>query len=60
MRRKIRQLVAKGWLRKAGPDKLIITSLPARHFAEFDLETLEHFHTAAHAVLRLVENRSRS
>ena len=60
VRRKIRQLVAKGWVRKAGPDKLIITSLPARHFAEFDLETLEHFHAAAQEVLRLVENRSRS
>jgi hypothetical protein len=60
VRRKIRQLVAKGWLRKAGPDKLIITSLPARHFAEFDLETLEHFYAAAHSVLRLVEKRSRS
>jgi len=60
VRRKIRQLVAKGWLRKAGPDKLIVTSLPARHFAEFDLETLEHFYSAAHEILRLVEKRSQS
>ena len=60
VRRKIRQLVAKGWVRKAGPDKLIITSLPARHFAEFDLETLEYFHAAAQEVMRLVEKRSRS
>ena len=56
----LRQLVAKGWLRKAGPDKLIVTSLPGRHFAEFDLETLEHFYTAAREILRLVEKRSRS
>ena len=60
VRRKIRQLVARGWVRKAGPDKLVITSLPARHFAEFDLETLDGFCTAAQEVLRLVEKRSRS
>jgi len=60
VRRKIRQLVAKGWLRKAGPDKLIVTSLPGRHFAEFDLDTLEHFYTAAREILQLVEKRSRS
>jgi DNA-binding FadR family transcriptional regulator len=60
VRRKIRQLVAKGWLRKAGPDKLIVTSLPGRHFAEFDLETLEHFYAAAREILQFVEKRSRS
>jgi len=60
VRRKIRQLVTKGWLRKAGPDKLIVTSLPARHFAEFDLETLAHFYSAAQEILRLVEKRSQS
>lgn len=52
--------MVKGWLRKAGADKLIITSLPARHFAEFDLETLEHFYSAAQEILRLVEKRSQS
>jgi hypothetical protein len=35
--------VAKDRLRTAGPDKLIITGLPGSHFAEFDLDTLEHF-----------------
>jgi hypothetical protein len=59
VRRKIRQLVAKGWLRKAGPDKLIVTSLPAQHFREFDLETLEHFYAAAREILQLVDKRSR-
>ena len=56
---KIRQLVAKGWLRKAGPDKLIVTGVPARTFAEFDLETLEQFYRAAREILAMVEKRSR-
>ena len=60
IRRKIRQPVAEGWLREAGPDKLIVTSLPGRHLAGFDLDTLEHFYAAARKILRLVEKRSRS
>jgi hypothetical protein len=59
VRRKIRKLVAKGWVRRAGPDKLIVTRAPARHFAEFDLETLEQFVVAAREILGLVERRSR-
>jgi hypothetical protein len=59
VRRKIRALIKKGWLKQLGPDKLVVTSLPARHFAEFNLETLEQFHSAAQDVLRLVQRRGR-
>jgi len=59
VRRKIRQLVAKGWLRKAGPDKLIVTSLPDS-FRGVRPQTLEHFYAAAQEILQLVEKRSRS
>ncbi len=59
VRRKIRKLVAKGWVRRNGPDQLIVTRAPARHFAEFDLDTLEQFVVAAREILGLVERRSR-
>ena len=55
VRRKIRWLIDRGWLRQIGRDKLLVTIEVARHFAEFDLATLEHFHAAAHEVLGLVE-----
>ncbi|MFO1393700.1 MAG: hypothetical protein U1F09_08095 [Steroidobacteraceae bacterium] len=59
VRRKIRKLVAKGWVRTAARDQLVVTRSPARHFADFDLETLEHFVEAAREILRFVEHRSR-
>lgn len=59
VRRKIRELIARGWLRRGGPDELFVTQAPGRHFAEFDLETLEHFYDAAREVLQLVEKRAR-
>jgi hypothetical protein len=59
VRRKIRQLIARGWVRKEGPDELYVTREPAKHFAEFNLETLEHFYDAAQKVLGMVEKRSR-
>ena len=59
VRRKIRELIARGWLRRGGPDELFVTQAPGRHFAEFDLETLEHFYDAAREVLQMVEKRAR-
>jgi hypothetical protein len=59
VRRKIRELIARGWLRRKGRDELFVTQAPARHFAEFDLETLEYFYDAAREVLQLVEKRTR-
>jgi hypothetical protein len=59
VRRKIRELIARGWLRREGPDELFVTGEPSRHFAEFNLETLGHFYDAAHKILPLVERRSR-
>lgn len=49
----------RGRLRRKGRDELFVTQAPAGHFAEFDLETLRHFHDAAREVLRLVEKRTR-
>jgi predicted transcriptional regulator len=60
VRRKIRMLIAKGWVKKSGRDKLVVTRLPAQHFADFDLETMEWFYAAAKDVLRLVERRGRA
>ena len=59
VRRKIRQLIARGWLRRDGPDELFVTSEPSRHFAEFDLDTLESFYDAAQKIVELVERESR-
>jgi hypothetical protein len=59
VRRKIRQLIARGWLRREGPDELFVTSEPSRHFAEFDLDTLEYFYDAAQKIVELVERESR-
>jgi DNA-binding IclR family transcriptional regulator len=59
VRRKIRELIARGWVRRAGANQLFVTRAPARHFAEFDLETLEHFYDAARDLLQLVEKRTR-
>ena len=59
VRRKIRALIKRGWLKQVGPDKLVVTELPRKHFAEFDLDTLERFHTTAEEVLALAKNRGR-
>ena len=59
VRRKIRALIKRGWLKQIGPDKLVVTELPRKHFTEFDLDTLERFHTTAEEVLKLVKNRGR-
>ena len=59
VRRKIRALIKRGWLKQIGPDKLVVTELPRKHFTEFDLDTLERFHTTAEEVLALVKNSGR-
>ena len=59
VRRKIRALIKRGWLKQIGPDKLVVTGLATKHFTEFDTETLERFHTTAEEVLALVKNRGR-
>ena len=55
VRRKIAELVAKGWLNKVGRDGLVVTSMPARHFAKFDDETLGHFCETAGKIRRVAE-----
>lgn len=57
VRRKVRALVDRGWVRRLAPDQLVVTRQPARHFADFDVETLERFHATAVHVNRLVEKR---
>lgn len=57
VRRKIRALIKRGWLKQIGPDKLVVTELPRKHFTEFDLDTLERFLTTAEEVLALVKSR---
>ena len=59
VRRKIRALVKKGWLKQLGPDKLVVTEVPRKHFTDFDLDTLEQFHAAAKEILELDKNRGR-
>ena len=59
VRRKIRALIKRGWLKQTGPDKFVVTELPRKHFTEFDLDTLERFHTTAEEILELVKNRGR-
>jgi hypothetical protein len=57
VRRKIRKLLDKGWLRQIGPDKLVITRLPGRHFAAFDRDTMERFASTAESIRRVVEKK---
>lgn len=59
VRRKISALTKKGWLKQLGPNKLVVTELPRRHFAEFDVDSLEQFQAAAKDILALVKKRSR-
>lgn len=59
VRRKVRDLVERGWVKRLAPDQLVITQAPARHFVDFDLETVERFHAAAGQVMRLVDKRGR-
>ena len=59
VRRKIRKLVAKGWVRQVGPDKLVITRLPGQHFVEFDRETMERFASTADRIRRATGNEPR-
>ena len=59
VRRKIRALIKKGWLKQAGPDQLVVTEFSRKHFTEFDRDSLERFHTAANEVLELVKKRGR-
>lgn len=59
VRRKIRALIKRGWLKQIGPDRLVVTELLRKHFTKFDLDTLERFHTTAEEVLELVKHRGR-
>lgn len=45
VRRKIRWLVDRGFVEQRARDKLYITRNASKHFAEFDLETMERFRT---------------
>lgn len=51
VRRKIRWLVEKGWVRQAGRDQLFVTEAAAAAFADFDTETVERLHEAAHLMM---------
>lgn len=55
VRRKIRWLIEKGWVRQIGRDKLVLAPHVGRHFADFDRETLARFHRTASDILRLLE-----
>lgn len=57
VRRKIAWLVEKGWIQKAGRDKLLVTSKARQDFAEFDLEALERFYDAASRIMPLLAPR---
>jgi hypothetical protein len=57
VRRKIAWLVEKGWIQKAGRDKLLVTSQARHDFADFDLEALERFYDAASRILPLLAPR---
>lgn len=57
VRRKIRKLVDKGWVRRVGPDKLVITRLPGQHFVAFDRETMAHFASTTNRICRVVEKK---
>lgn len=59
VRRKIRLLIEKGWVKQIGRDKLMVTDVPALHFKEFNLETMEWFCDAAEDVLRLAGRHQR-
>lgn len=60
VRRKIADLVAKGWLQKVGRDGLVVTSMPARYFAKFDDETLGQFCEIVRKVHRVAQKRRRT
>lgn len=55
VRRKVQWLIQKGWLRREGRDKLYVTEAAAHHFMEFDTETVELFHEAAHLLMSTLE-----
>ncbi|HSN73336.1 MAG TPA: hypothetical protein VLT59_17600 [Steroidobacteraceae bacterium] len=57
VRRKIRWLVAHGFVEQVAPDKLFITRKAAQHFAEFDLETMERFRILIREVEALAARR---
>lgn len=59
VRRKIRMLIRKGWVKQVDRDKLIVTEVPAQHFVEFNMDTFEWFHSAAEEVLELAKRRGR-
>ena len=57
VRRKIRWLIQQGWVQQVGRDKLFVTRDVGRHFAEFDLETLERVHEMTIVISATVEKR---
>jgi hypothetical protein len=59
VRRKIRWLVQKGWVQQVGRDKLFVTVEACRHFVNFDIDTMDRFHTAAIQVLCTLQERAR-
>lgn len=58
VRRKIRWLVGRGWVEQVGRDKLFVTGEACRHFASFDIETMDRFHAAAIQVLCTLQERA--
>jgi DNA-binding transcriptional regulator YhcF (GntR family) len=60
VRRKIKWLVAQGWVEQVGRDKLYITRKASEHFAEFDHDTMERFAALMSSVSATAERRSRS
>ena len=60
VRRKIKWLAARGWVRHEGRDKLYVTEAAGLHFADFDVQSVDRFHVAAVRVASVVADRGRS
>jgi hypothetical protein len=58
VRRKIRLLAERGWVEQVGRDKLYITRAVARHFMDFDIETVERFCATADRIVLTAERRA--
>lgn len=60
VRRKVRWLVAKGWVTTGRRGELALVPGMSRHFEGFDLETITRFHAAATDFQRQVNRRRAS
>lgn len=57
VRRKVRWLIRKGWIKCIGRDKHVVTDAVSRHFADYNYQSLERFLESSKQIESLTHRR---